>query len=149
MRPHTFQGPSTGRAPESKPFEQREQRQKPWRSSTSDRSSPVCDSPGTRTHTTGKTQDRLHTCSHTHKHAHTHAHMLTHAHSLFLQVNIFIQKPDYQARDLFQELTGHNFQVERRKTTSESPVYRRTPYPNLRSSPAEQARVGPRGLLPE
>lgn len=79
MRPHTFQGPSTGRAPESKSPEQREQRQKARRSGTSDRSSPARDSPGTRTHTTGKTQDRLHTRSHAHKQAHTH--MLTHAHS--------------------------------------------------------------------
>lgn len=79
----------------------------------------------------------LHTCAHTHKHAraHTCSHMHPRQPILFPQVSIFIQKTDYQAHDLLSELKDIISKWKEEKEISGSPVYYRTPYPSLKSSP--------------
>lgn len=81
-RPHTFQGPSTGRAPGSKSPEQREQRQKRRQGGTSDRSSPAVALQALGPAPLGKPRIDC-TCAHIHTNTRTRTctHMLTHARS--------------------------------------------------------------------
>lgn len=116
--PHAFQGPSTERAPGSKSPEQREQRQKPR---------PGDRSPQTVTlQALGPAPPGKPGTDHTHTH--------TPQSIPFPQVGIFIQKPDYQSRDPCQQLTGHKFQVERRKRILRKPCFLQNSTLNLKSS---------------
>lgn len=120
MRPHTCQGPSTEQASKSKSPEQRVQC-----SSHGEGIFLACDSAGIRTHTTQNPGQTTHT------HACTHTGMCTHIgarmHLILSPASScghFPKKTREQhspAHDLFQELKGPNFQMERRKEMLRNP----------------------------